>query len=1033
MVPKRFLTHVLVVAALALLVIPGTILFGGTAGMDLHRSGSIGNSVSLHAQPPAVSTNGVSPYLRTALPSPQGAVAVVPILVDNTQASATGSFDLPLYVNSSRYAQFIDSNWSNVRFTYLNGTSIPSWIESNASRTAINTTVWVRLYSIAPKTNLTIEMAIDPSTTFDLSAAGPTGEAPQLSNPYAAWDDGSLVFLSYFNGNTPLSLFNSPSGISVAQRTSVPYGLSNIDAISVTGYGSVTYFGMTYTVPFPNQPVVIESNFQHVSTEGTTDEGAAGLVNAPTMVNVTDAEATDMGDSGAYFTNDYLQSSTQTRSLNKSGTDNGNWNFATLTYLGPNATSFTGTIAPKLYSSGGGFSGTVGDPGSPVNPLRSVATLYLGIIGWTDVVYQWDENINYMRARAVPSSGSLPSASFGTPLIAPTRPGVSPLAIDVPQGANVSTTINTTGSSNDTYEWLRSVNGGGFLKAFECTSPNGTVGPGRTDVECTLPGNRFTNGSAVTFEVRVNDSAQAYAISPPSANLTVSSAPVASVPVPNRASADVGQRVNFTTTASGGPGGPFTYEWTSSASGFGCGTSNSNTLDCQPTLPGNYTVAIQVVDDNGMVSSPADSHTFRVYPLPSGVLVASSASIVLGSPVWINLTNLGQGSGADSTRWNASGTGLGCGTSTGISLECHTTSVGNYTVTVKITDSNGGTGTVVSPNILVTSAAVPELVSASISPAWANLTVSNSTTFTVLLSCTIGSCAADGVMVTWGVNNTLVTLSPHGFSVTLSAGDNPGKVLLTVKATLGQQTLSSFAHIGLFPSGASSPPSKGPTESSFASVWIVLVLPVIVGIAVAITLYFRRHKPGIPASSKGGLDHSGTVDLQSIAPTSLRPENANAPNTGLLWPASEPLCAIEASQEDVVWEFVRHNAPAPDRVLAFTFGFPEEVAQRSGLPRSVFHRISRVEGKDSLTPGDLEKIGYLVERHLAGREGCLVVLPCLENLVEVNQTRNVRRLLDVLRDFASGTKGSILFSLDPVSLPATSVTLLERGAKRVNI
>lgn len=150
------------------------------------------------------------------------------------------------------------------------------------------------------------------------------------------------------------------------------------------------------------------------------------------------------------------------------------------------------------------------------------------------------------------------------------------------------------------------------------------------------------------------------------------------------------------------------------------------------------------------------------------------------------------------------------------------------------------------------------------------------------------------------------------------------------------------------------------------------------------------------------------------------------------WPMEEPMCVLESSREEEIWEVVKAAAVPAERVIAFTTEPPDSVAALLGFPASTFRRISRVEGEENFPPGDLERIGNAIERHLEMGEGHLVVLPGLENLVEAGNVRNVRKLLEVLRDLAQGSKGSVLVSLDPVSLPDASVTLLERGAHKLH-
>ncbi len=159
--------------------------------------------------------------------------------------------------------------------------------------------------------------------------------------------------------------------------------------------------------------------------------------------------------------------------------------------------------------------------------------------------------------------------------------------------------------------------------------------------------------------------------------------------------------------------------------------------------------------------------------------------------------------------------------------------------------------------------------------------------------------------------------------------------------------------------------------------------------------------------------------------------SATGADTPVTWPLDEPLCVLETNRERDAWEATKALHLSPDRIIGFTTFPPEDLAHDLGIPAASIFKISRVEGEGNVDPGDLERIGNFIERHLGGGEGRVVVLPAVENLVEAGNVRNVRRLLEVVRDLAQGSRGSMLVTLDPVSLPEAQVTLLERGARKL--
>lgn len=144
-------------------------------------------------------TNKSSYYNFLSL-SRDSSVLQVPITftfsLPSTQAQ---NFDYEIIVDSSQYSSYINKDWTNVMFSYMNGTEIPAWVESGASNTSTSTAVWLKLYYPADATSIRINMDIYPATVDLMSRLGPTGENPYISSSFGMYDDGSLVFPLYSN------------------------------------------------------------------------------------------------------------------------------------------------------------------------------------------------------------------------------------------------------------------------------------------------------------------------------------------------------------------------------------------------------------------------------------------------------------------------------------------------------------------------------------------------------------------------------------------------------------------------------------------------------------------------------------------------------------------------------------------------------------------------------------------------------------------------------------------------------------------
>jgi len=186
---------------------------------------------------------------------PSGIVAYVPITLTNSQSSATSSpFQQMIQINEGNYANYIayNGNIANFEFFTQSGQILPAWIESNNSGTL---TVWVKLPNGIPaSSSLAIYLGFAGKTTNLLSSSGTSGigEAPQLSSTYAQYDDGASVFTNYWNfaGTT------APSGWTLGTDWSVNNGL----IASATSSQYYAYYSTNSTPPivmdfYSNLPV----------------------------------------------------------------------------------------------------------------------------------------------------------------------------------------------------------------------------------------------------------------------------------------------------------------------------------------------------------------------------------------------------------------------------------------------------------------------------------------------------------------------------------------------------------------------------------------------------------------------------------------------------------------------------------------------------------------------------------------------------------------------------------------------------------
>ncbi len=117
---------------------------------------------------------------------------------NNLSVATPSSFDQRITVDSAMYSSYEASNLSNIYFIYANGTIVNSWLESGNS-TSTGSIYWLNISTSIPSHSLLeLYMEFMPTSSFMFNNRT-TGEAPQLSSVYGAYDNGFHVFPLYDN------------------------------------------------------------------------------------------------------------------------------------------------------------------------------------------------------------------------------------------------------------------------------------------------------------------------------------------------------------------------------------------------------------------------------------------------------------------------------------------------------------------------------------------------------------------------------------------------------------------------------------------------------------------------------------------------------------------------------------------------------------------------------------------------------------------------------------------------------------------
>lgn len=261
------------------------------------------------------------------------------------------------------------------------------------------------------------------------------------------------------------------------------------------------------------------------------------------------------------------------------------------------------------------------------------------------------------------TSSALSFTVFPDPVAS--TPVGSPLStyVDAGQSVTFSTTASAGTGSYLRYTWSGLPTG--------CTGSNASV----TCSGSALPAGLYSVSVSVIDSNNVTSS--------PSAGLgfAVDSDPAVQVPTATPASIDSGQTVTFTSLVTGGSG-VYYYNWTGLPDG--CRGTAGAAVACTPTITGTFNVQLLATDSNGYTSS-SPVKELAVYPDPKATVSVDRGFLDVGQTVLLN-ASVENGSGGFVFDWV--GLPFGCSSSSS-SVTCVPTKAGDFSVTVKVTDSNG--------------------------------------------------------------------------------------------------------------------------------------------------------------------------------------------------------------------------------------------------------------------------------------------------------------------------------------------------------
>ncbi|MFP3215557.1 MAG: hypothetical protein RXR32_03365 [Candidatus Micrarchaeota archaeon] len=342
---------------------------------------------------------------------PSGIVAYVPITLTNSQSSATPSpFQQMIQINEGNYANYIayNGNIANFEFFTQSGQILPAWIESNNSGTL---TVWVKLPNGIPASaSLTIYLGFASKTTNLLSSSGTSGigEAPQLSSTYAQYDDGASVFNNYWN----FAGTSTPSGINVYTSSgSVAFN----NGVTIKGGTSTSggENGVATSASF-SAPIIVD----YYGTQSTSPSGDSWGWNMAGFSNYLSGSDSDPAAGGTYTLINFEGSpggkSTSTPNANPSTSQSGTITGGTLST--PSSNLFPNSVWTHIYTSSTYYTyqNYVNSTGYITGASNTASLPFEIEVGDNEASYcSSGMTVYWLRARAYPPNGVMPSVSFG--------------------------------------------------------------------------------------------------------------------------------------------------------------------------------------------------------------------------------------------------------------------------------------------------------------------------------------------------------------------------------------------------------------------------------------------------------------------------------------------------------------------------------------------------------------------------------------------------------------------------------------------
>jgi hypothetical protein len=343
---------------------------------------------------------------------------------------------------------------------------------------------------------------------------------------------------------------------------------------------------------------------------------------------------------------------------------------------------------------------------------------------------------------STPSSATSAASStvtVSTALAAPGVPTDSATSLDVDQALTITGTIPNSGTSPYAWQWLASVNSGGFSASSLCATNSGSGASAGATETCAIGAATLTVGDTYAFEFKVTDSATAPETKTSVASATVkvySALTASSAPSVSATSLDVNQALTVTSTLGAAGTPPYSWQWDLSVNGgayaaasqcatnSGSGASGGSVETCSVAAGtfvagDSYAFELKVTDSAtapesatsaaSSTVSVASALTAPSAPSPSATALDVNQALSVSGTVpstgtapyswqWLVKINGAAAVAASACGGSASGSGASGGAVETCDIPASTLTVGDtYVFELQITDHATSPETTVSP------------------------------------------------------------------------------------------------------------------------------------------------------------------------------------------------------------------------------------------------------------------------------------------------------------------------------------------------